>query len=146
MSGNYQTGTQSVPLTTQAAAEQDTSLSRSSGLFGSVAKKVTVLSLVLFAITLFVYQPVKSLYFTNYDDPAYVTMNPHVLSGLTWHNAVWAFTSLEVSYWHPLTWLSHMLDCTLFGVNPAGHHFMNLLLHAINVVLVFFLLIRCMGG
>ncbi len=104
-----------------------------------------VLSLLLFAITLFVYQPVKNLYFTNYDDPAYVTMNPHVLSGLTWHNAVWAFTSLEVSYWHPLTWLSHMLDCTLFGVNPAGHHFMNLLLHAINVVLVFFLLQRGTG-
>src|SRR5713101_9541554 len=134
-----------MPLTTQVAARRDTSLFGSNGLFGSVPKKVMVLSLLLVAITLFVYQPVKGLQFINYDDNAYVTKNSYVLSGLTWNNVVWAFTSLEVANWHPLTWLSHMLDCTLFGVNPAGHHFMNLLLHAINVVLVFFLLQRGTG-
>src|SRR5260370_23979296 len=132
-----------MPLTTPAAAKRHTSLL--SGFFGSTPKKVMVLGLSLFAITLFVYQPVKSLKFVNYDDNAYVTGNPHVLTGLTWNNLLWAFTSEEAANWHPLAWLSHMLDCTLFGDNPAGHHFMNLLLHAINVVLVF-LLLQCGTG
>jgi len=135
-----------MPLTTQVAARRDTSLFGSNGLFGSVPKKVMVLSLLLVAITLFVYQPVKGLQFINYDDNAYVTKNSYVLSGLTWNNVVWAFTSLEVANWHPLTWLSHMLDCTLFGPDPTAHHFMNLLLHAMNVVLVFLLLQRGTGS
>src|SRR5581483_2729574 len=133
-----------MPLTTQVAARQNTSLA--SGLFASVQKRVMLLSLLLFAVTLFVYQPVKNLQFINYDDNAYVTKNSYVLSGLTWNNALWAFTSLEVANWHPLAWLSHMLDCTLFGPDPAAHHFVNLLLHAINAVLVFLLLQRGTGS
>jgi len=133
-----------MPLTTQAAARGETS--QLSGLFGSVPKRVMLLSLLLFAFTLFVYQPVKSLHFINYDDTAYVTENTHVLSGLSWNNLLWALTSEEAANWHPLTWLSHMLDCTLFGANPAAHHFMNLLWHAINVVLVFLLLQRGTGS
>jgi protein O-mannosyl-transferase len=131
-------------LTAQTAGRRETS--QFSGLFGSVPKRVMLLSLLLLAITLFVYQPVKSLQFINYDDNAYVTENTHVLSGLTWNNLLWAFTSEEAANWHPLTWLSHMLDCTLFGFNPAAHHLINLLWHAINAVLVFLLLQRGTGS
>jgi tetratricopeptide (TPR) repeat protein len=78
--------------------------------------------------------------FINYDDPDYVTENPMVLGGLHWNAVGSAFSTPYASNWHPLTWLSHMLDCQLFGVNPAGHHFTNLLLHTANTLLLFFLL------
>jgi hypothetical protein len=67
----------------------------------------------------------------------YVEKNPHVCAGLTWDSVGWAFTSMEQANWHPLTWLSHMLDVTLFGLWPGGHHLTNLLLHCVNAVLVF---------
>ena len=76
--------------------------------------------------------------FVNYDDPDYITTNPHVKAGLTWSGIVWAFQSGEASNWHPLTWISHMVDCQLFGLNPAGHHLVNLLFHTANTVLLFF--------
>ncbi len=75
--------------------------------------------------------------FTGYDDPDYVTANPHVNTGLTAANFRWALTASHAGNWHPLTWLSHALDCALFGLNPAGHHFTSLLLHALNTVLLF---------
>ena len=75
--------------------------------------------------------------FTGYDDGEYVTDNPHVNTGLSWDNAHWALTSAHSSNWHPLTWLSHALDCTLFGLAPSGHHLTSLLLHALNTVLLF---------
>ena len=84
--------------------------------------------------------------FINYDDPDYVTANSLVQRGLTARGVVWAFTTNHVANWHPLTWLSHMLDCQLFGVNPAAHHAVNLLLHAASVVLLFVLLIRTTGA
>ena len=64
------------------------------------------------------------LNFLNYDDHLYVFLNPRVTTGLSWENTVWAFTALhaDVSYWHPLTWLSHQLDCELFGLRPGPHH------------------------
>lgn len=133
-----------MPLTTPLAAKQDQPALK--GLFNSTPKRVMLFSLLLFAIVLFVYQPVKNLQFINYDDNSYVTKNPFVLSGLTWNNLLWAVTSMEVANWHPLAWLSHMLDCTLFGANPGAHHFMNLLLHAVNVVLLFLLLQRGTGA
>lgn len=75
------------------------------------------------------------------DDQTYVTGNPHVQEGLSWSTIRWAFTSTETAaYWHPVTWLSHALDCQLFGLNPAGHHIHNVLIHALNVVLLFLLL------
>jgi Tfp pilus assembly protein PilF len=77
-----------------------------------------------------------------WDDYEYVVQNPHVRSGLTIENAVWAFTSTHASNWHPLTWLSHMLDCELYGLNPAGHHLNNLLLHLANTLLLFALFAR----
>ena len=85
--------------------------------------------------------------FVNFDDPAYVTYNPVVREGLTWSGVVWAFTNLhgEATYWHPVTWLSHMLDCQLFGLKPAGHHLVSLFLHTLNSVLLFAVLRRMTG-
>ena len=68
--------------------------------------------------------------FVNYDDNKYVYENPMVQKGMTWAGFAWAFTYGEIGHWHPLTWLSHMLDCQLYGLNAYGHHLTNLLFHA----------------
>ena len=78
--------------------------------------------------------------FVNFDDGAYVYKNPEVSRGLTTEGIVWAFTHSHSSNWHPLTWISHMLDCQFYGLNPSGHHLTNILLHAANAVLLFLLL------
>jgi protein O-mannosyl-transferase len=102
---------------------------------------------LLAAATLAVFWQVTRHEFVNYDDPAYVTHNPMVQAGLTWPGLKWAFASLhaEATYWHPLTWLSHMLDCQLYGLKPAGHHLTSLLLHTLNTLLLFVLLRRLTG-
>jgi tetratricopeptide (TPR) repeat protein len=84
--------------------------------------------------------------FVGYDDPDYVTQNPHVSTGLTAANLRWALTAAHASNWHPLTWVSHMLDVTLFGLDPAGHHLTSLLLHVANTLLLFALLRRDTTG
>ena len=84
--------------------------------------------------------------FVNYDDPDYVTANEHVQPGLTWAGVKWAFGSDDVSYWHPLTWISHLIDRSLFGGNPAGHHATSVGLHACNAVLVFLVFRRLTGA
>ncbi len=96
----------------------------------------------LVVITLLLYSRVSHFSFLNFDDGRYVTDNPHVRAGLKWSTLVWALTSTRDVNWHPLTWLSHALDCQLFGMNPAGPHFVNVLLHALNAVLFFLLLAR----
>ncbi len=83
--------------------------------------------------------------FVDYDDDAYVYANPQVVQGLTPAGLVWAFTYSEIGHWHPLTWLSHMLDCQLWGLNAGGHHLTNVVLHAANAVLLFLVLRRMMG-
>src|SRR5438094_6761107 len=105
-----------------------------------------IMVLLLIAGTLALYNPATRNGFINYDDNSYITLNPHVQAGLTLQNIRWAFTTFDVSNWHPLTWISHMLDCQLFGLNPAGHHFVSILLHAFNVALVFWLLLRATGA
>ena len=75
--------------------------------------------------------------FVNYDDAAYVYGNAQVSQGLSWRGIEWAFTYGEIGHWHPLTWLSHMLDCQLYGLNPAGHHLTNVLLHTAAAILLF---------
>ena len=100
-----------------------------------------VLSLLLVAFTLALYNPVTHFSFINYDDNRYVSENHHVQAGLTWNTVKWAFTTFDYANWHPLTWMSHALDCQLFHLNPAGHHFTSILLHAVNVVLLFLLLL-----
>lgn len=83
--------------------------------------------------------------FVGWDDPQYVTENPHVLAGLTWSGIAWAFTGIEGANWHPITWLSHMLDVSLFGPNAGMHHAVNLVLHVLNALLLFGLLHRMTG-
>ena len=101
-----------------------------------------LICLLLALITLLVYLPVSRHAFIVYDDGDYVVQNKIVRAGLTWSGVKWAFDSWHSSNWHPLTWLSHMLDCELFGLNPGAHHLVNVLFHAANVVLLFLLLLR----
>ena len=100
----------------------------------------------LVLVTLAIYSPVINNDFIAYDDPGYVTENLVVRRGLTFSGLLWAFQNIKLANWHPVTWLSHMLDCTLFGVNPAGHHAVNVLGHAANTVLLFWLLSRMTGA
>lgn len=83
--------------------------------------------------------------FIDFDDPEYVTDNPYVTQGLTWTSVRWAFTSGYMMIWHPVTWLSHMLDVELFGLNPRGHHLTSLLIHLFTVLLLFGWLRRTTG-
>lgn len=84
--------------------------------------------------------------FINYDDPNYLLNNTRVNRGLTVEGLLWAFTSFDFYYWQPLTWISHMVDCQLFGLNAGPHHAMSLALHAANVVLLFLVLLRMTGA
>ena len=93
-----------------------------------------------------VYWPVWHAGFLNYDDDQYVTANPHVRGGVTVAGVVWAFTAYHSWNWHPLTWLSHALDCECFGMNAGGHHAVNVLLHVANAVLLFLVLRRMTGA
>ncbi len=77
--------------------------------------------------------------FINYDDPLYVTENNHVSAGLTLKGIWWALTAFQAANWHPITWLSHMVDAQLFGMNPAGHHLTSVFFHVANTLLLFFL-------
>jgi len=104
------------------------------------------LCLLLALVTLLVYLPVRQHSFLRFDDADYVTDNGMVQSGLTWAGIKWAFTTFHSCNWHPLTWLSHMLDVQLFGAGPAGPHLVNVLFHAANTVLLFVLLRRLTGA
>lgn len=104
-----------------------------------------IVGLLLFAATLLLYVPSFNNDFVNYDDGPYVTSNAHVMEGPSWKNVKWAFTATIEANWHPLTWISHMEDAQLFGTNPIGHHFHSVVLHALNVVLLFLVLLRATG-
>ena len=107
--------------------------------------KKLIVSLTLVLATLAVLWPVRHHQFVTYDDHDYVVENRQVRAGLTVQGIRWAFTSKVHGHWHPLTWLSHMTDCQLFGLNPAGHHLVNLLFHIANVLLLFLVLKRMTG-
>jgi tetratricopeptide (TPR) repeat protein len=92
------------------------------------------------------WQTGRASFLVSYDDELYVTANPHVLSGVTPKNLAWAFSTFETGNWHPLTWMSHMLDCTVFGPRPGAHHLMNLAFHIGNVILLFYLLWTATGS
>jgi protein O-mannosyl-transferase len=98
------------------------------------------LAAVLAVVTIAVYAPVRESGFVNYDDNVYVTENSRIAQGVTEGNLVWSVTAFVNGNWHPLTLVSHMLDVQLFGLDPAGHHAMNLALHVVNVLLLFWLL------
>ncbi len=101
-----------------------------------------ILGLLLVVATVALYYPVHGHPFLNFDDNDYVFENPHVQDGLTPSTIKWAFTSSFAANWHPLTWLSHALDVQLFGTEPAGPHDVNMLLHALDAALLFWVLLR----
>lgn len=105
-----------------------------------------IICIALAAATLAVYAQVRHHTFVDFDDLEYIVANRHVNTGLTLQNITWAFTSAHSNNWHPLTWISHMMDVELFGLNPAGHHLMNVLFHAVNAILLFGLLARMTGS
>jgi len=103
----------------------------------SERRRDVVVCFILVAITLAAFWQVHTCEFVQYDDGRYVYENEHVKTGLTPANILWAFTSGYASNWHPLTWLSHQLDCQIYGLEPRGHHITNLVLHIANAVLLF---------
>lgn len=96
--------------------------------------------------TLLFYWHTGSNEFVEYDDNAYLFENPHVISGLKAENIRWAFTTLEQANWHPVTWISHMVDVQLYGMSARGHHFTSLFLHILNTVILFLLFRRLTGS
>jgi len=103
-------------------------------------------ALGLVALVVAVYAQAGGFGFTLIDDDRYVTYNPHVLGGLTWAGVRWAFTSFDALNWHPLTWLSHMLDVTLFGLHAGAHHLVSVAFHAASAVLLHGFLVRTTGA
>jgi protein O-mannosyl-transferase len=109
-----------------------------------MGRSATWVCVLLLAVTL-AYAGASRCDFVNLDDPYYVTANGVVQAGLTWGGVRWAFTTMMASNWHPLTWLSHMLDVQVFGLDPAGHHLTSVVLHLLNVLLVFVVFRRLTG-
>jgi hypothetical protein len=109
-------------------------------------RRTIALSAALFFGTLLVFSGAVSNDFVNYDDPEYVTDNPRVQAGLTPGGIRWAATTGAAANWHPLTWISHMMDWSLFEDDPRGHHAVSIGLHALNAVLVFLLFQRLTNG
>jgi Flp pilus assembly protein TadD len=109
-------------------------------------RRASSIGLVLAALVLAVYWPVRHYYFLCYDDPEYVTDKPDVKAGLTWPSIRYALTTGVVGNWHPVTTLSHILDCQVFGVNPGPMHLVNAAFHAVNALLLFLVLRRMTGA
>jgi Tfp pilus assembly protein PilF len=104
------------------------------------------LAMLLVVLNVAIYFPVSQHAFVDYDDKQYVVENPHVADGLTWENFAWAFRSGYAANWHPLTWLSHMLDVSLFGVNAGPQHIVNLMLHIAATLCLFVVFHRATGA
>ena len=105
-----------------------------------------MISLFLILAIVGIYLQVGNFDFVNWDDGLYLTENAHVQKGLSVEGVIWAFTTSHAGNWHPLTWLSHMLDFELYGLNPAGHHYTNIAFHIANTLLLFFILSRMTGA
>jgi len=108
--------------------------------------QVLFICLALASATFIVYARTLHNEFVNFDDDKYVTENPNVRGGLTVRSIKWAFTATEAANWHPLTWLSHIIDCRFFGLNPKWHHLVNLLFHIANTLLLFWVLKDATGA
>jgi len=103
---------------------------------------IVLICLSLSIITLFTFWQIQDHDFIYLDDNIYLIENPHIQTGATLQNIKWAFTTNYPDYWHPLPWLTHMIDISLYGLNPKGHHFNNLLFHIANTLLLFLFLYR----
>jgi len=104
------------------------------------------LAFALFLLTVLVFSPAVFHDFVNFDDDAYMTNNPNIANGLTVESFLWSWTAAINANWHPVTWLSHALDVSLFGLAPWGHHLVSILLHALSVALLFLWLLRATGS
>jgi len=109
-------------------------------LFSSSQNRRALLSLLVLLLTLAAYNPAARNEFVTFDDPAYITGNRHVQAGLKWSTVKWAFSTTESANWHPVTWMSHALDCQLFHGRAAGHHYVSVILHAMCALLLFLFL------
>ena len=107
---------------------------------------IFIVSLCLIAVIIGTYIQVRNFDFIGYDDNLYVIENPYVQKGVSLEGIKWAFTTFHSANWHPLTWLSHMLDCELYGLNPAGHHWTNVEFHIANTLLLFIILFKITGA
>ena len=133
MSNNWKTGSLPKPEP-KGASVADLRNSRSS------RRAAVAVSILLVAATWATYWGVKDNDFVQYDDARFVTSNHYVKGGLSWESLKWAFTDLYADHWRPLTWLSHMLDCEIFGLRAGGHHLVNVAIHSLNALLLFGLL------
>ncbi len=136
-------------LSRMTSAEADTTATGSDGATAlGAGRHLTPLAptALLLGVILLVYAQVRTFAFVNLDDQQYVTSNPVVLRGLTWDGVAWAFGGFHAANWHPLTWLSHMADVTLFGADAGAHHAVNVALHALNALLLFGFLRRATGA
>src|SRR5580704_1834594 len=110
-------------------------------------KRLIIVSCLFLVIgTAALYSPVVRHPFVDFDDQYYVTNNAVIHAGLSWKVFLWSFNAGYAQNWHPLTWLSHALDCQLYGLKPAGHHVNNVLLHVLDVVILFLLLLYATGA
>lgn len=108
-------------------------------------RRLIVIAIILLTVIVAVYAQVGSHQFITLDDDAYVTDNPHIAAGLTGSTVLWAFTTVDYFYWQPLTWLSHMTDIHLYGMNPRGHHLTNVVLHLLCSLGLLLLFVRLTG-
>ena len=106
----------------------------------------TIILCAIVGLTIFFYWNIQDHQFLNFDDDVYVSSNPYVNNGFSLGNIKWTFTFTGISYWHPLTLLSHMLDCQLFGVKPGPHLLVNLSIHIFNALLLFLIISRMTGA
>ncbi len=110
-------------------------------------RRVTLfIFIALAAATIIAYELIRHNGFVGYDDNEYIVKNQHVAGGITQQSVTWAFTKPYASNWHPLTWISHMLDCQVFGLNPLGHHLVSVAFHIVNALLLFWILKRISGS
>ncbi len=134
------------PSTPKASAPHEPDPAPVTSVWERLRPRTVMLALALMLVTLLVFVRAVQCGFVDYDDGDYVTGNAQVQAGLTWAGVKWAFTTGCASNWHPLTWLSHMLDAQLYGLDPAGHHLTSVALHAMNAGLVFLFLARLTGA
>ena len=128
-----------------SGTEQSMTVPIRKSLFHSPSTWKFIPGLLIVVATVALYCPVNHYPFVNYDDDIYITKNWHIKYGLDWAGLKWAFTACYGDNWHPLTWLSHALDCQLFFLNSGRHHDTNVVLHAVNAVLLFWVLLRATG-
>ncbi len=111
------------------------------------SKRVTLLIYIALAAGIIIaYEPIRHNGFVKYDDASYIVENPHIAEGITQQSLTWAFTKSYSSNWHPLTWLSHILDYQVFGLNPLGHHLVSVLFHIVNAMLLFWIIKNITGA